>query len=48
MSKRIKLVISVEINDSVDVHEFLRELDYHVTHPDIAITDMELVHYDLS
>ena len=43
MSKRIALTIMVEIDEDADVSNFVQELDYTITHPDITVTDMELI-----
>jgi len=43
MGKRIVLTIVVEIDEDADLVDFVQELDYTITHPDIAVTDMELV-----
>jgi len=43
MGKRIALTIVVEIDEAADVSNFVQELDYTITHPDITITDQELV-----
>lgn len=43
MGKRIVLTIVVEIDEDADVSNFVQELDYNITHPDITVTDMELI-----
>ena len=43
LGKRIALTIVVEIDEAADVSNFVQELDYTITHPDITVTDMELV-----
>jgi hypothetical protein len=43
MGKRIALTIVVEIDEDADVGNFVQELDHTITHPDITVTDQELV-----
>jgi hypothetical protein len=43
MNKRIVLTIVVEIDKDADVNDFIQELDYNITHPNIVVIDTKLV-----